>query len=439
MPKLTAVLRSMLLLAWAVAASSAVASASPRSWHPRKFARGDGGGFERERGPTPASRAPDRLVELTPSSEDTGLPSCGLHLFRHVSKTGGTTIRFVFDKNTAMGEWEYPLVYGFKREQWDDLVTKFRQAAGQRNEDGPRVLVEVRGNWPERWCAESFDEVLADVHKIKSDFPHCKVTTSILVRDPLKQYLSFYNYYIKREQQNRPREYGTTVADWARSVHDMQVRETLGSMCTPQMRDPTLDPATGERKPVQDECNVDEASLQRYLEILRSFDVVGTTDRFNSFILRLGHVAGLSNPRYRHHNAGSGSRERSSLSEDDSAALDEASRYDRRAYKEAVALASAQEAAWPDFEDKLLDFESRSTDDGYVGGKPPPSPFRFVHADEASASLGREGPREAPPWWLFEGGGRQAIAYINFKPVVLVERQDAERKGLRCVRACNLD
>ncbi|GHP04185.1 hypothetical protein PPROV_000293900 [Pycnococcus provasolii] len=129
MPKLTVVLRPMLLLAWAVAASSAVASASPRSWHPRKFARGDGGGFERERGPTPASRAPDRLVELTPSSEDTGLPSCGLHLFRHVSKTGGTTIRFVFDKNTAMGEWEYPLVYGFKREQWDDLVTKFRQAA----------------------------------------------------------------------------------------------------------------------------------------------------------------------------------------------------------------------------------------------------------------------------------------------------------------------
>ena len=76
----------------------------------------------------------------------------------------------MFDKNTAMGEWEYPLVYGFKREQWDDLVTKFRQAAGQRNEDGPRVLVEVRGNWPERWCAESFDEVLADVHKIKWNF-----------------------------------------------------------------------------------------------------------------------------------------------------------------------------------------------------------------------------------------------------------------------------
>ena len=40
------------------------------------------------------------------------LPQCAFHLYRHLSKTGGTTLRFIFDKQTAMGEWEYPLIYG---------------------------------------------------------------------------------------------------------------------------------------------------------------------------------------------------------------------------------------------------------------------------------------------------------------------------------------
>ena len=93
-----------------------------------------------------------------PSSSS--LPECAFHVYRHLSKTGGTTVRFVFDKQTAMGEWEYPLSYGFDEAQWTALLARWRAAArawraGDRAE-GTRTLVEVRGNWPSNWPAENF-------------------------------------------------------------------------------------------------------------------------------------------------------------------------------------------------------------------------------------------------------------------------------------------
>lgn len=62
--------------------------------------------------------------------------------------TGGTTLRFIFDKQTAMGEWEYPLIYGFKEDEWVGLLARWKEAVGQwknGQREGPRTLVEVRG------------------------------------------------------------------------------------------------------------------------------------------------------------------------------------------------------------------------------------------------------------------------------------------------------
>eukprot|EP00240_Pyramimonas_obovata_P006629 CAMPEP_0118946214 /NCGR_PEP_ID=MMETSP1169-20130426/43816_2 /TAXON_ID=36882 /ORGANISM="Pyramimonas obovata, Strain CCMP722" /LENGTH=162 /DNA_ID=CAMNT_0006892129 /DNA_START=55 /DNA_END=540 /DNA_ORIENTATION=- len=44
-----------------------------------------------------------------------GLPKCHLHIHRHVSKAAGTTLRFIFDKQVMMGDWEFlPMChYGF--------------------------------------------------------------------------------------------------------------------------------------------------------------------------------------------------------------------------------------------------------------------------------------------------------------------------------------
>ena len=52
-----------------------------------------------------------------------------MHLYRHISKVGGTTIRFIWDKNVVMGDWEYPIIYGFEEQQWTDLLQRWKAAA----------------------------------------------------------------------------------------------------------------------------------------------------------------------------------------------------------------------------------------------------------------------------------------------------------------------
>ena len=203
-----------------------------------------------------------------PSSSS--LPECAFHVYRHLSKTGGTTVRFVFDKQTAMGEWEYPLSYGFDEAQWTALLARWRAAArawraGDRAE-GPRTLVEVRGNWPSNWPAENFERVLADVATLKEEFGDseekdakstCRVTTSAMLREPAAQYLSFYDYYIRKHQEAIPNAakdrdkrwpdvpgraaWGADAGEWAARVPNMQTREMLGDKCTPQMRQPGYD------------------------------------------------------------------------------------------------------------------------------------------------------------------------------------------------------
>ena len=45
-----------------------------------------------------------------------------------------------------MGEWEYPLIYGFKEDAWEALLTRWRDAVGQwkaGDREGPRTLVEA--------------------------------------------------------------------------------------------------------------------------------------------------------------------------------------------------------------------------------------------------------------------------------------------------------
>ena len=89
---------------------------------------------------------------------------CALHLFRHVSKTGGTTVRFWFDRQTVLGEWEYPIPYGASREEWEALKTAWTDAArayvnGTRAVP-PRTLVEVRGHYPNSWSAQNFANVV---------------------------------------------------------------------------------------------------------------------------------------------------------------------------------------------------------------------------------------------------------------------------------------
>ena len=90
---------SSLLLVVLVSPAGAVPGKLP-AWHPRAYGEhGGGGGGGSEPSGGGVGEAPPAAAQ-----------ACALHVYRHLSKTGGTTVRFLFDKQTALGSWEFPLV-----------------------------------------------------------------------------------------------------------------------------------------------------------------------------------------------------------------------------------------------------------------------------------------------------------------------------------------
>ena len=91
------------------------------------------------------------------------LPGCSLHVFRHVSKAAGTTVRFLFDKQVAMGDFEFlPMChYGFREKDWREVVTRFKDAAVDPTRiasgEGPRIIVEIRNEWG---ATDAFENVV---------------------------------------------------------------------------------------------------------------------------------------------------------------------------------------------------------------------------------------------------------------------------------------
>ena len=222
-------------------------------------------------------------------------------------------------ENVVMGDWEYPIIYGFEEKQWTDLLQRWKEAAEKfRNGEravGPRTLVELRGNWPSNWPAQHFQtRIMPDVDALKKEYGEgsgyeCEITTSVLIREPTSQTLSFYEYYIRKQQEQDPGEkktmwpgvvgkesWGHDIGDYVSSgrATNGQVREILGDRCTTNLREPgyetewvdaTNKPVRTHARPIAKECKITESDYERFENVLRWFDVVGTTDNFDHFLL----------------------------------------------------------------------------------------------------------------------------------------------------------
>ena len=448
---------------------------------------------------------------------------CVFHVYRHLSKTGGTTVRFVFDRQTVFGDFEYPLEYGFDETQWDDALRRWRKkadaflAAKPSDADSappPRTLIEIRGNWPSNWAAEAFPgRILNDVEALRAAYgaadnggknssgaddsrkdsrteKTCSVTTSLMLRDPRAQYESFWRYYIEKKQRGESDEtsvwpdvegaafWGDSFAEWASRVPSMQIREALGDKCSAQARQPgfdaELEPATaangsssattppkakrawvrvGNHSFDSETCDpfVTETDFARFEALVRRVDVVGVTERFDAFLLRLGEVVGLRRLEYVKSNA---SPRRNEATERAAArdvagdrAVAEAAGWDAKAHALAGRAQRAEIArnavgGEAGFARRLEAFEAATvvTSSGttYVGGVPPRSPYVWVKKSDVDASGGTLQP-VVPSSFTDETGGGQAVAYIVFDPVTLVRRADAERAGSACVKGCTFD
>lgn len=424
--------------------------------------------------PPPAPPPPMFKTERsssTPSSSASasGAPeACALHVFRHVSKAGGTTVRFFFDKLVTLGEWEYPLPYGASEAMWVEFVDAWRREArayAERRRDAPKTLVEVRGHMPDNWSARYFlERVLPDVEALREEFRGtCSVTTSFLARDPLSQYKSFYGYYIKKLQDKAvnierlndggPAAFGVNFAEWAVNVPDMQTRELLHDKCVPQMREGGYEvrAVAGEAKRVGkrwrdgarggdcDSITISDADWARAKGALARFDIVSTTERFNEFMLVLGRVTGMKHLQYAHSNKGRETSGDDTMRADVIANItkhDEAMHaYANKAFDETIIdLYGSVDAFKRDEYQPYLDATAQHNGKSFVGGVPEPSPYKWVKAAEAKAQGITPVQR---PMWVMPNGGGQAWAYAGGDPVVMVRRDEAE--SLRCVKGCTFD
>jgi hypothetical protein len=297
------------------------------------------------------------------------LPGCSLHVFRHVSKAAGTTVRFIFDKQVAMGDFEFlPMChYGFREKDWREVVKRFKDAAVDpariESGEGPRIIVEIRNEWGATRAFE--DVVMRDLRELRATHSHlgCEISSSMLFRDPTQQYRSFYEYYIRKEQE-KPRgpdqgaaAWGDSFAEWASVVPDLQLREALGDRCVPALRRPIYDtdPATGERRgerTLDETCKVTLGDRARFERIVADVDVVGVASEFDAFWLRLADVVGFQHLEYvrsntkDRHGAGRRRRRREALAAADEALDADGGDGDDGDDDAAVVAATAPNDAW---------------------------------------------------------------------------------------------
>jgi len=428
----------------------------------------------------PSTLAPQSSSTSTPSRSGVGVgvasaralatprTACALHVFRHVSKAGGTTVRFVFDKLVTIGEWEYPLPYGASERAWDEFVKVWRMEAqkfsrGERA--APRTLVEVRGHMPDNWSAANFlSRVLPDVEKLREEFAStCAITTSFLSRDPFAQYKSFYGYYIKKMQDRETEPsrlneggkaaYGANFAEWARNVPDMQTRELLHDKCVPQMREGGYEVALQNGEPTRvgvrwkdhrrggdcDTIAISASDWARAVDALKRFDVVGTTERFNEFMVVVGRATGIKHLQYSLSNKGVSMENDESMRAEVIANI---TTYDEKLHaycnealtKTIIATYGSVDAFHREAYSPYVDATARHNGKTFVGGEPQPSPYKWVKASEAAAANVQS---IQLPMWVMPNGGGQAWAYAGGDPVVMVRRADAP--NLRCVKGCTFD
>ena len=378
---------------------------------------------------------------------------CAFHLYRHVSKTGGTTLRFLFDRQTVLGDWEYPIPYGASEEEWTALKTAWLNGArayvnGTRDVP-PRTLVEIRGQFPQKWTAEAFEStVLDDVEAFKKEFAgKCSVTTSYLVRKPVDQYASYYSYYVEKNQKKEMEEeasgaevsnqWGRSAEEWAATKRDMQTRELLYERCVHQLREAPFASTHWD----EDCVSVSEDDWKRVRAILEKVDVVGTTDRFNEFLHLVGAVSGMENLQYVHSNAGA------TVDKVDKTSLAKALRnitvYDEKLYAYAgEALTAKIEELFGSVEsfrrDVVDPYEARTETVGarrFVGGRSPPAKYKWIKKETAETQSIQ--PVQLP-MWVMPNGGEQAVAYMNFDKVVMVER-DNKTASIPCAKGCTFD
>lgn len=233
----------------------------------------------------------------------TGLPSCSLIIFRHIQKTGGTSIVDQFYEFQRDGQWTVagywsPCYQGrghlvaVSRARWLEGLRQLAQAAAaaQRHGETSERLLGRLDSLP--WHARQFFHLhhpdatfcggmqylqrqLAQLRPIAPALG-CRLTVAMLVREPWPFYVSWYYYIGARRCGYCPFE------EFLRLNLNAQSHLALGG--APRIYSDELRNAH-ER--------ADGRLTGELRTVLQQIDVLGVTERIDEFMVRLCERAGI--------------------------------------------------------------------------------------------------------------------------------------------------
>lgn len=294
------------------------------------------------------------------------LKKCSIVLFRHLAKTGGSTVQAVFRKNEQLGDFAYASHGSWievRPPEWNVLIQEITADFDGFIARHPRLLVSFHKQTAEQFAPAEVPwnrlhnptfHIWEDIARMRQLYTQrgCGFVLSTMLRRPDPDlYLS--DYLFEGTHTGKP------LAQWM--GRDIQMGALLGWPYGWNSR----------------ERLTREHELQA-LQMLDSFDVVGLTEHFAESMLLIARAAGIPNVQYRVMNANRGNpQEKTALLADTAQrrALSNLSAFDTKVYdlfaRRFAETASKQD---DDFKSLVRKFSSSAKlwrNAKHYGGKPP--------------------------------------------------------------------
>ena len=204
-----------------------------------------------------------------PAASAAALPECSIVFFYHIVKTAGTTMRTVLQRQAQLGDFEYIYTDTTRKPRWQLLMHQLTHPVAKR-----RIIIELHSEWG---LPISF---YADVKKLRALYEPlgCRVTLATVLRHPYAFYLSWFNW---RASNYMP------LCMWD-PPRDPQSRQ-LSGFGLPFVPPHLPDDKGGRHLYIPPKTA---------LSVLKHFDVVGLTERFDESLLAIGHAAGFRHLGY---------------------------------------------------------------------------------------------------------------------------------------------